>query len=273
MSGQSSDEAASHLATELDKIRHQTSSTLAHQRRPATLLAAIESTLTEEGAALTPVAYFAALSSTLLQLAESVNASTIEDADISETLQAVLYLLAIVMPLTPSSVLRSKAASLTNVMPNLLIALHETAAAVKSLLTILQALLLSMDASALTQLPIKQIYNTMLVFLIDSRPKVRRRAQEAVCAIMASPPAPSLKHPYASRTADHVLQSLSDAVQQGKKGGKRKAAGAGQDQASGAASEEASRAIGLCAFIRMVGKDWPTDVCCPASAPTLLDLS
>lgn len=253
------------LKQALDKIRHQTTSNLVHQKRPATLLIALEATLTEQGTALTPVAYFAALWSTITQLVGSAAASSggatpasaagaAADSDAEETLAAALYLFAIVLPCTPPPVLRTRTSSILELLGAQIASLQEQAPALKSLLTILQAVYLNMDASSLNQLQAKQAFNSILLLLIDNRPKVRRKAQEVITAILGNPPAPSVKHPYASRIADFVLESLKEALREGRKGGKRKQ----QDQ--GGPSEEVSRAIALCAFIKSVGKDWPADV-------------
>lgn len=244
------------LAQSLDKIRHQTTSNLVHQKRPATLLLAIEATLTEESeTALTPVAYFAALLSTLEQIA-SLPADQQQVADPEgETLAAVLYLLAMVLPYTPASIIRTRTSSLLEVLAPLLATLKESAPAIKSLFAIFATLFLSLDNATLTSsLHYKQIYNTLLSFLVDGRPKVRRKAQEVVTSLLANPPAPSTKHPYANRTAEFVLESLKESLREGKKGGKRK------QQAEGTPSDEATRAIALCAFIKSIGKDWPATV-------------
>ena len=254
-----SSEPAVVLAKGLDKIRHQTTSNLVHQKRPATLLVALEATLTEQETALTPIAYFAALLSTTQQLVDGGAA----DSD-GETLPAALYLLAIVVPSVQAGVLKSKSGTLLESLGPLLVSLHEQAATVKSILTILQSTYLSLDGSALNGLQAKQVFNGVLAFLTDARPKVRRKAQEAIQAMLASPPAPATRHPYAVRVADFVIESLKDALKEGKKGGKRKM----QNQNDGGSnvSEEASRAIGLCAFVKMVGKDWPASQIGPLCA-------
>lgn len=250
-------EQAVALATALDKIRHQTTSNLVNQKRPATLLVALDATLTEQEAALTPVAYFAALLSTTQQLV----AGNAEDTD-GETLPAALYLLGIVLPCVNLSIVKSKSGPLLETLGPLLVSLHEQAATIKSLLSIFQAIYLSLDGSSLNALQAKQVFNGILTFLVDQRPKVRRKAQEAIQAMLANPPAPSTKHPYAVRIAEFVIESLKDALKEGKKGGKRKM----QSQNEGAVSEEASRAIGLCAFIKMAGKDWPASQIGPLCA-------
>ena len=248
------------LANNLGKLRHQTTSNLIHQKRPATLLVALEATLTEQETALTPIAYFAALLSTTQQLVDG----GAEDSD-GETLPAALYLLAIVVPCVQPGVIKSKSGTLLESLGPLLVTLHDQAAAAKSTLSILQSTFLSLDGSTLNSLQAKQVFNGVLAFLVDPRPKVRRKAQEAIQAMLANPPAPSTKHPYAVRVAEYVLESLKDALKEGKKGGKRKM----QIQNEGAgnsASEEASRAIGLCAFVKMIGKDWPASQIGPLCA-------
>ena len=82
----------------MDKIRPHTKSTsLAHQKTPANLLQALESTFQEKDADRTPTAYFAALITTLDGMIRK-NETSLEDGDI---LSAELYLLALVSPSVP----------------------------------------------------------------------------------------------------------------------------------------------------------------------------
>lgn len=243
------------LKQALDRIRHQVSSNLVNQKRPATLLVAIESTLNEQSTALAPVAYFAALLSTISQLTENAEGM---DSD-GETLPAALYLFAIVLPCTQGAIVKSKSSTLLEVFGPLLAVYNDQAAAMKSLLTIMQFIYVNMDTSALTSsLPAKQVFNSLLALLVDQRPKVRRKGQEVIQVLLANPPAPSVRHPYATRVADFVLDSLRESLKEGKKGGKKKM----QEDAAGT-SPEVSRAIGLCAFIKMAGKDWPSSHIAP----------
>ena len=255
------DSEALKLATSLDKVRHQASSTLVHQNRPAKLLEAIEATLTEQGTALTPIAYFAGLLSTTQRLLDSQSQLEPTTDQDGETLPAALYLLAIVAPCTQHAVIRSKTGSLLEVLCLCFSSQADQAGSLKSIFTILQAVYLAMDGSTLSSLTSKKTFNTLLPFTIDPRPKVRRKAQDSIIALLANPPAPSVKHPYATRTADFVVENLKGAIQEGKKGSKRKVQdGNNTLQGGGAASGSVTKALALCGFIKGIGKDWPVDV-------------
>lgn len=171
------------------------------------------------------------------------------------------------LPFTQQAVLRSKLGTLLELLTPQLAASGE-AGTTKSLLALFQPIYLAMDTSTVNSLQAKQAFNALLAYLVDPRPKVRRKAQEVIQAMLANPPAPSVRHPYAGRVAEFVLESLKDALKEGKKGGKRKQQHSqltvGGD--GGNVSEEASRAIGLCAFIKMVGKDWPANYIAPLCA-------
>src|SRR5690242_20244148 len=122
----------------LSKIRVHTSSSLAHQKRPATLLVALESTFEEQNTEKTPTAYFAALLTTL-EGTFSREDTGLGDADI---LSAELYLLALIMPFVPQSVVRSHLSTLVSLTAPLFPALEREsfAAPLKSQLSIYSAL-------------------------------------------------------------------------------------------------------------------------------------
>lgn len=58
----------------------------------------------------------------------------------------------------------------------------------------------------------------LLAIAVDHRPKVRRRAQEAISKVLKhSPPSPSLDHPAADMCAEAALRTLKEGVEAGKK--------------------------------------------------------
>ncbi|KAI9869399.1 MAG: hypothetical protein M1813_000188 [Trichoglossum hirsutum] len=203
------------LASKLDKIR---SPNLQNQRQTAVVLSAVEDTLRDQKTDFTPTAYFAAI---LALLNQSISSSAgIVNKDLATS---VVYLLDLITPYTPAPLLRSKFSQiLTNLAPALT---HPEAEAplLKSSIGCLESLLTAQDSAA-WQLPQSQIgprraIAGLLNLAVDHRPKVRKRAQDALTKILKNPPpSPSVDHPAADMCAETSLRSLSQlAKETGKK--------------------------------------------------------
>ncbi|GAA5920785.1 hypothetical protein JCM3775_003948 [Rhodotorula graminis] len=252
------------MSTTLDaqwaKIRAQSGSQVPAIQRPAHLLLAVDDTLGPDQRA--PEAYWVALLSTLDQLAADPQAAK-PASDKRQLLEATLYLLGLLAPHLDPQALRAKHHTLKTLQP-LLASFAQHAPALKSLVALAQSLLVAAPAQALEKDldGCRSVYATVLSLSADARPKVRRRAQEAVHAVLASPPPPAAVHPYADETAQWVCAKLDDALRAAKRGGKA-AVGAKPDE-HGA---DESRAIALLTFIRNLGTSWPV-----SSTPTLLPL-
>lgn len=173
------------------------------------VLGAIEDTLRQQNSEFTPTAYFAALLSLLgRQITDQGLAN-------KETATAVVYLLDLVTPHVPAPLLRSK---FTEIITSLAPALtHPDADApfLRSSIGCLESLLIVQDAPA-WELPASQISPRravagLLQISVDHRPKVRKRAQEALAKVLANPPpSPSLDHPAADMCAETALKVLND---------------------------------------------------------------
>lgn len=182
----------------------------------AVVLAAIEDTLKQQGSEFTPTAYFAAL---LSLLGRQISSEAITN---KETATSVIYLLDLVTPHVPTPILRSKFSDiLTSLAPSLT---HSDAEAplLRSSIGCLEALLLSQDARAWelpqTQIGPRRAVAGLLQIAADHRPKVRKRAQDALAKVLSNPPpSPSLDHPAADMCAETALKMLKDiAVAAGK---------------------------------------------------------
>lgn len=238
----------------LAKIRPHTTSKQAHQRKPAQLLVALESTLDQTDAETStrhnPTAYFAALITTL-EGCLSKGDTALEDGD---TLPAVLYLLALTVPFVSSTVLRTNSARLLQLLPSILpLTTHDHAPPLRSMITIFGAILASLDqgmiqatimtsgsAATSTSISIRQIFSTLLELTLDPRPKVRKRAGEVVKSILDTPPFPLAVHPWSILVAEWsctVVAQSADAV--GQSAGKK-----------GVANNGTERLIHLLAFLR-----------------------
>ncbi|KAJ7496027.1 armadillo-type protein [Mycena galericulata] len=190
----------------LEKIRPHTSSALAHQKTPATLLIALESTFREQHTEPTPTAYFAALLTTL--------DSTVQKRDLGldegDILPAELYLLALVAPFVSPPVLRTNLTTILTLTAPLFPSLTQHAPALRSQLSLYHVMLQSLDRSQLETQGIRQTFASILQLCLDPRPKVRRKAADTVRDVLANPPAPLSHHPYADRVAEWIKTALSE---------------------------------------------------------------
>ncbi|CAA7261659.1 unnamed protein product [Cyclocybe aegerita] len=191
----------------LAKIRPHTSSSLPHQKNPANLLIALESTFKEQHTEATPTAYFAAILTTL--------DGTIQKKDISledrAILPAELYLLALVAPFTPAPVIRSNLNTLLSLTAPLFPALNQYAPALRSQLSLYYSIFQALDRSQLEVQGVRQTFASILQLCADPRPKVRKKAADVVKDLLANPPTPLMRHPYAERVAEWVKSALAEA--------------------------------------------------------------
>ncbi|KAL8701604.1 MAG: hypothetical protein Q9224_000424, partial [Gallowayella concinna] len=197
------------LDEKLDKIR---SPKLENQRETAIILSAVEDTLREQKHSQTPTAYFAAL---LALLAQAVTPS---NGIVNKSLvYPVLYLLNIVIAHVPPAILRSKFFQILTTIAPALRSQDVDAPLLRSSIGCLQLLLVAQDTPAWalpqTQISPRQVIAGLLKLAIDQRPKVRKRAQDAITHVLQHPPpTPSLDHPVADMCAETALKSLSDAL-------------------------------------------------------------
>ncbi|KAJ9409655.1 hypothetical protein DTO045G8_2581 [Paecilomyces variotii] len=195
------------LAEKLEKIK---SPKLQNQQHTAVVLSAVEDTLRDQKTDFSPTAYFAAL---LALLTQSLSSSQgIVNKDLATS---VVYLLDLTADYVPAPLLRSKFAQiLTNLAPALTLPDVE-APLLRPSIGVLESLLIAQDAAAwnlpLTQIGPRRAMAGLLNLAIDHRPKVRKRAQDALTKVLKTPPpSPSLDHPAADMCAETALRTLSD---------------------------------------------------------------
>ncbi|KAF2130784.1 NUC173-domain-containing protein [Dothidotthia symphoricarpi CBS 119687] len=207
------------LEERLTKIRENPK--LQGMQQTHVVLSALEDTLRLQKSEFTPTAYFAAL---LALLGRQITAQGIVNKD---TATAVIYLLDLITPNVPAPLLRSKFSEiLTSIAPALT---HEDADAplLRSSIGCLESLLVVQDARA-WELPAAQVSPRravagLLQIAVDHRPKVRKRAQDALAKVLANPPpSPSLDHPAADMCAETGLKMLSDIAELAAKSKKHK---------------------------------------------------
>ncbi|PIL36261.1 hypothetical protein GSI_01923 [Ganoderma sinense ZZ0214-1] len=239
---------ADNVEVALSKIRPHTSSSLPHQKAPATLLRAIEATFLEQNTGPSATAYFAALLTTLDGALQSSRASgpALGDGDV---LPAVLYLLAAVAPHVPHPVIRSNLSTIITLTSPLFPGLSPHAPPLRSQLALYGTVILALDRSYLDTQGLRQAFMTILRLAIDPRPKVRKKAAEVVKDVLSAPPPPTIKHPYAEKVAEWIKVALVEVSSGGlpKFKGKK------------AETECSEAAIHLLAFVRPVLPTLPSE--------------
>ncbi|KAK4688051.1 ribosomal RNA-processing protein 12, partial [Tremellales sp. Uapishka_1] len=217
------------FATALTNVRRLTSSQLTHQSKPAQLLKAIESTISSAlGSSTLPhssTAYF----TSLLQVLEKACADDVGDDEeaLAETenmgqgalIPAILYLLAIVVPETPSQVVLSKLSPLLECLLPLFESALTHPPALRSLLQITTSIILCSPPALLSSSPLlKKSWSYLLEINLDSRPKVRHLAQEGVRKVLCTPIPPRITpgaHPFLGKAREWVTSILEDEVKTG----------------------------------------------------------
>lgn len=200
------------LQERLDKIR--SSPKLQNQQQTAVVLNAIEDSLRTQGTEFTPTAYFAALLSLQGQYISSDKG--IVNKDVA---YAVVYLLDLVTGHVPAPLLRSKFPQILGSLAPALTHPEAGAPLLRASIGCLESLLVAQDSQAWTlpqsQSSARGAIGGLLVLAMDQRPKVRKRAQDAVSKVLKHPPpSPSLDHPAAEMCAETALRSLETASEE-----------------------------------------------------------
>lgn len=171
-------------------------------------MSAVEDTLRDQKAEATPAGYFAALLSLLRQ--------AISNTDVNKDLAtSVVYLLDVITPFTPQPLLRSKFSQiLINIAPVLTFS-GADAPLLRPSIGCLESLLVAQDSTAWdlghSQIGPRRALAGLLVLAVDHRPKIRRRAQEAVSHVLKNPPlSVAVDHPAADMCAETALLKLDE---------------------------------------------------------------
>ncbi|KAI5950128.1 RRP12 [Candida jiufengensis] len=193
------------LQDRLSKIRSQITSKLENQKHLAIILSAVEENIEEQKNDKTPVAYFVSFLSLLDQCIK--NDQIIDD----ELATTTAYFLDIIFPFTPKPLLKQKFNDILLKLSQPL-NLNAEAPLVRSTIGAMESLLLAQDNSQWLQRSAISPNRAFMAFIelsFDPRPKVRRRAQEAVKNILQNPPtSPSPVHVAASSASDASLNQL-----------------------------------------------------------------
>ena len=190
------------------------------RKQTSVVLSAVEDTLKDQKYGSTPTAYFAAL---LALLSQSVSPSN--GIVNKELATSVVYLLDIIAPHVPAPLLRSKFSQILTSLAPVLTHTDIEAPLIRSSVGCLESLLVAQDnggwALSQTQVSPRRAIAGLLVLASDHRPKVRKRAQDAVTYVLKNPPpSPLLDHPAADMCAETALRGVNDMAASGKKKGK-----------------------------------------------------
>ena len=171
------------------------------------VLSAIEGTLKEQKCDFTPAGYFAAL---LALLKQSIPAEGPINKELATT---VVYLLDLVTSHVQAHLLRLKFSDILHSLVPTLTLTNVEASLLRSSIGCLESLLVAQDAPAWalppTQEGPRRAITRLLTLAVDHRPKVRKRAQDAITQILRNPPpSPALDHPAADMCAHAAMQSL-----------------------------------------------------------------
>ncbi|EKD21403.1 uncharacterized protein L3040_000561 [Drepanopeziza brunnea f. sp. 'multigermtubi'] len=205
------------LEEKLDKIR---SPKLQSQQQTRIVLSSLEDILKDQKTAQTPTGYFAGLLALLGKATSSAGVN-------KELATSVVYLLDVVTPYAPPPLLQSKFSQiLTNLAPALTLP-EADAPLLRPSIGCLESLLVAQDSAAWelshTQIGPRRAVAGLLNLAMDHRPKIRKRAQDAIMKVLKNPPpSVSLDHPAADMCAETSLKSLSDLVAQSRQVKKQK---------------------------------------------------
>ncbi|KAJ9501856.1 pre-rRNA processing protein [Exophiala xenobiotica] len=197
------------LEEKLAKIK---SPNLQSQQHTTVVLSSIEETLSEQKTKFTPTAYFAALLALLKQ-----SSSAAEQSSENEILTSTVYLLDLVTSYVSASLLRTQFSTILSLLAPLLSATTSNAPLLRSAIGCLESLLVAQDSAAWklpqNQTSPRQAIVVLLTLAIDSRPKIRKRAQEALTKVLKTPPpGPAIDHPAAELCAVAAQNNLKNAV-------------------------------------------------------------
>ena len=145
----------------------------------------------------------------------------------SETTTSTVYLLDLVTSHVPPALLRSQFSSIITSLAPQITHPESDAPLVRSAIGCLESLLRAQDATAWslpqTSVGPRQAILLLLALAVDARPKVRRRAQDALTYTLQNPPpGPALDHPAAELCATATQTNLKRSVEEAQQARKRK---------------------------------------------------
>lgn len=188
------------------KIQRYWQNNSAKHKEVCAVIAAITEVIRQQGGAESDTAYFAALVTAL---------DSVEDA---ESVAAVAYLLSMTCKRVPQPVLRAKFSEVSKLLVETLGKFSNNSsesptALARSLLICLAIILRNQNLETWSHASTMNVYQTLLSFSFHSKPKIRKAAQNGVCAVLKAScfmltESPPKTHPAASTTAKYCTQFI-----------------------------------------------------------------
>lgn len=131
-----------------------------------------------------------------------------------------VYLLDVVTPYAPQPLLQAKFTEILTILAPVLLMQDAEPILLRTSIGCLESLLLAQDSYAwqlgVTQIGPRRAVAGLLNLALDGRPKVRKRAQDALKKVLKNPPpSPSLDHPAGDMCAQTALKNLEDLAAKG----------------------------------------------------------
>lgn len=188
------------------KIQRYWQNNSATHKEVCAVIAAITEVIRQQDEAESDTAYFAALV-TALGSVESV-----------ESVAAVAYLLSLTAKKVPEKVLQARFSEVSKILIETITQYSGTSsgpttALVRSLLACLATILKHQDYDSWLTESTMNIYQILLSFVAHSKPKIRKAAQNGVCAVLKASTfmlavTPPRQHPAASKTAEYCVHVI-----------------------------------------------------------------
>lgn len=181
-----------------DTVRRFWDSPSAQHKEVCAVLAAVTEVIKSKDGKESETEYFAALM-TALESAEEVEAIT-----------AIVFLLSLVIKSVPDGIIHSKFSKSCQVLVKILgdHASDGSPGLLRPLLVCLWRLLSVQEGAVWSESSTMTTYNGLLSFVVHSKPKVRRSAQEAVRLLLRNPPGNVKHHPACSSTVKYCVQQI-----------------------------------------------------------------
>ncbi|CAG79245.1 NUC173 domain-domain-containing protein [Yarrowia lipolytica] len=207
------------LEDKLDRIRVHVNSKLANQKQLAIILGAVEENLEEEKTEKTATSYFISFLALLEQSFSRQAPDQLENIDLAAS---ALYFLDLVSPFASESLLRAKFSQIFVKLAPVLGSSDSESALLRSAIGTLQHLLLAQDAAS-WQTPASELSPRrgvvgLMHLAVNPRPKIRKRALDALAKILETRVSPVLvEHPAAATCADTALKAVKQYLENHKK--------------------------------------------------------
>ncbi|KAG4302800.1 hypothetical protein PCK1_000960 [Pneumocystis canis] len=195
----------------ISRIKEQSAFKTDHQKQITTLLFAIEDTLHNEKVECNIITYFGSVLALLEKSLSNMNNKNI--------LHPILYLLDLVIPYIDTDLLCEKYNQISSLLSTVLTFSEIDTLTLQYTISCLENFLIIQENSTWTNPNnnIKSLFSCLLILSLDTKPKCRKRAQEAIGKILSHPPpSPSIIHPILGFSSKEVLNIAKKTISKSK---------------------------------------------------------